>query len=216
MVLADAIRRTLGQAWIADSYDSAAAASRSSVWPIATPAGELFRGPHLVSGGKADESRGILEMKREIADLARAIDAERNSLVRLAEETAGLEGTIAHSSSAIAALNTEHHSLEKTIVALEAQLERAAAELARLTQKGEQLALERRQAEEERDGLDGRQSEARASITRLEQDQHGRGAVHWPSAAVRGERGDRGTQPPRSRCRRLACGTRRAGVSALA
>jgi chromosome segregation ATPase len=131
----------------------------------------LFRGPHSVTGGIPEEARGILETKREIKDLGRRIEAEREALFHLAGETAGLEASIAHASGAIAALNAEHHRQEKSVVGFDAQLQRADAEITRLVQKTGQLARERRQAEEERGALDRRQDEARASIVRLEGDQ---------------------------------------------
>ena len=97
--------------------------------------------------------------------------AEREALLRLAGETAELEATIAQASNAIAALNAEHHKQEKAIVGHDAQLQHAVDEAARLVQKSEQLARERRQADEEREALDRRQDEARASIVRLEEEQ---------------------------------------------
>ena len=168
---AAAIRQAIGQAWIAGSYDQAAHASLSAAWPVGTPAGDVFRGPHLVSGGNPDEARGILETKRAIKGLGQPIAAGYEALLRLAEETAGLEMTIARASSAIAALNAEHHQLEKVLVGLDAQLQRGVAERDRLAQKREQLALERGQAQQERDSLEGRQIEACASIARLEDGQ---------------------------------------------
>ena len=57
-------------------------------------AGDAFRGPSLVAGGGKEEARGILETKREIKELREKIVADRGRLFRLAEETAGLEGTI--------------------------------------------------------------------------------------------------------------------------
>jgi chromosome segregation protein len=165
------IRLAIGDAWIAESYGAAAAFSASAPVPIASREGELFRGAHLVTGGTPAEARGILETKREIADLRRRIEAEREALFKLGEETAGLEGSIAQASNAIAALNAEHHRQEKMIVGLDGQLQRADTERKRLLQKNDQLALERRQAEEERDALERRQDEARSSIARLDGDQ---------------------------------------------
>ena len=118
-------------------------------------------------GGRA----GILETKREIKELRERIQAERDALFRLAEETAGLEAAIAQASNAIAALNAEHHKQEKAIVGHELQLQRADRGDQPPRAEGDQLARERRQAEEERDSLDRRQEEARASIARLEGDQ---------------------------------------------
>ena len=168
---ADAITRAIGDAWIADSYDHAQAASRLTAVPVVTADGAVFRGPHLVSGGSRDDARGILETKREIKELRERIEVERNGLFRLAEETAALEGTIATATYAIAALNAEHHKQEKAVVGFEAQLQHATDEAARLALKVEQLARERHQAEEERDALDRRQDEARESIVRLQEEQ---------------------------------------------
>src|SRR5262245_20318951 len=168
---AAAIGSALGEAWIAESFEHAAAASRTVPLPVATRAGELFRGASVVTGGHAEEARGILETKREIKELRGQIDAERQALARLAEETAAYETTIAHASAAIAALNADYHKHEKAMVALDAQLQHLGGEQARLSQKSGQLDREQRMSEEERDGLDRRQEEARLSIARLEGEQ---------------------------------------------
>ena len=168
---AEPIRRAIGDAWIADSYEHAQEASRLTTVPVVTVEGAVFRGPQLVSGGSRDDARGILETKREIKELRDRIQAERDALFKLAEETSALEGTIATALHAIAALNAEHHKQEKTVVGLDAQLQYATDEVARLAQKGEQLARERHQAEEERETLDRRQDEARASIVHLQAEQ---------------------------------------------
>jgi chromosome segregation protein len=168
---AEPIRRAIGDAWLADSYERAQEASRLTMGPVVTIDGAVFRGPQLVSGGSRDDARGILETKREIKELRERIQVERDALFKLAGETAALEGAIATASQAIAALNAEHHKQEKTVVGLDAQLQYATDEGARLAQKGEQLARERHQAEEEREALDRRQDEARASIVHLQVEQ---------------------------------------------
>ncbi len=165
---AEAIRQAVGEAGIATSYDCAASASRLTPLPITTLDGDVFHGPHLVSGGGRAESRGILETKREIKELRDRIGADREALMRLAQETAELEGSIAQASSTIAALHAEHHKQDKAVVGFDAQLQHATDEELRLAQKAEQLSREKHQAEEERHTLDGRQEEARASIARLE------------------------------------------------
>jgi chromosome segregation protein len=167
------IEDAIGAAWIATSYESAEQASRLTPAPVATMDGVVFRGSRLVSGGSRDDARGILETKREIKELRERMHADRMALGRLAEETAALEGTIATATHGIAALNSEHHKQEKAAVGFEAQLGHASDEAARLALKGEQLARERRQAEEERDSLDRRQEEARESIVRLQTEQRG-------------------------------------------
>src|SRR5581483_5536587 len=106
---ADPIRLSLGDAWIADSYDRAVDVSRMTPLAVATLDGEVFHGPALVNGGARGDARGILETKREIKELRDRMAGERDALMRLAQETAALEATIAHAGNAIAALNAEHH-----------------------------------------------------------------------------------------------------------
>jgi chromosome segregation protein len=165
---APSIRSAIGTGWIAPTYARAAESSTLTTCPVATLDGDVFRGAHLVSGGGHAEARGILESKREIKELRNRVTADRESLARLAQETSELDATIAHAVNAIAALNAEHHKQEKAVVGYEAQLQHATDEQARLDQKSEQLARERHQAEEERNGLDRRQEEARASIAQLD------------------------------------------------
>ena len=168
---ADAIRSAIGHAWIAESYARAAEASAlvaAPPVPVVTLAGDVFRGPHLVSGGGHAGARGILETKREIKELRERIRSDRDLLARLAQETTDLEATIAHATTAIGALNAELHKQEKVVVAHDAQLQHAADEETRLAQKAEQLTRERRQADEERDALDRRQQQSRESISQLE------------------------------------------------
>jgi chromosome segregation protein len=168
---AEAIRSSLGDAWIADTFDRAVDVNRLTPLAVATLEGEVFHGPAIVSGGARGEARGILETKREIKELRDRMAGERDALMRLAQESAELEATIAHAGQAIAALNAEHHKQEKAIVAFEAQLQHATSEEHRLAHRTEQLVRERRHGEEERDALDRRQEEARTSIAKLEQEQ---------------------------------------------
>ena len=168
---ANAIRHAIGEAWIADSYERAEAASHIAVCPVVTREGEVFRGPNLVTGGIRRESLGILETRREIKDLRERIASEREALAQLADETAALDTTIAQALGGVDALTSEHHKQEKSIVAHEARLQQTADEAARQAQKLEQLTRERRQAEEERETIDRRQAEARVSIARLETEQ---------------------------------------------
>jgi chromosome segregation protein len=165
---APAIRQAVGTAWIATSYASAAESSARTTRPVATLEGDVFRGAHLVSGGGHAEARGILESKREIKELRDRVAADRESLARLAQETAEFEATITLASSAIAALNAEHHKQEKAVVGYEAQLQYATEEQTRLQQKNEQLLREQHHAEEERNALERRQNEARMSIAHLD------------------------------------------------
>src|SRR4030095_14802601 len=120
-----------------------------------------FRGPHVVTGGTPDEARGILETKRQIRELRGRLEEGRDALQQLAEETQQFEITIAQALSGITALTEEHHRREKAIVGFEAQLQRSA----------EQAAAVRAQGEKARENVTRGEGEARASISRLEQDQ---------------------------------------------
>jgi len=165
------ISKVLPEAYVADSFGQAVDFSRQTTATIATLDGDVLRGPHLVTGGTKVESRGILATRREIKELRERVTTERDVLVRLTAEAAHLELTIAQATGAIASLQEEEHWQEKAIVAHEGQLARSDEETLRLTRKADVIALERRQAEEERAGLDVRRSEAEASIIRLESEQ---------------------------------------------
>jgi chromosome segregation protein len=167
---ADVIRRTIGEAWIAPSFEDAARAAVATTAPIATLGGELFRGSHLVSGGGRAEARGILAARREVKELRERIVADQDALQRLNNETTSLEAAIAQAENALAALGAEQHRQEKGLVGLEIQFQRTVEETERLTRKSEVLATERRRSEEERRALEARQEEARASIVGIEGD----------------------------------------------
>ena len=165
------IERVLPEAYIAESFDQAVAMARQTSAPVATLEGDVFRGPHLLSGGAKAEARGILQTKREIKELRERVAQEREALGRLAEETAALELTIAQATTAIAALHGEHHRQEKAIVGHEAQLVRTAEEKARLARKAEVIAMDRARAEEERSALEARYAEANEATGRLREEQ---------------------------------------------
>jgi chromosome segregation protein len=165
------IHKVLPEAYVAESFDQAVAFSRQTSAVIATLDGDVFRGPHLVAGGAKVESRGILATRREIKELRDRVDADREALNRLVAEASALELTIAQATSAIAALDAERHRLEKAIVAHDAQVARNVEDGARLARKAEVIALERRQAEEERAALEARRTEAESSIGQLEDEQ---------------------------------------------
>ena len=166
-----ALRSAMGEAWLADSYERAAAAAAFAPCPVVTSEGVVFRGPHVVAGGHPKEARGILETKREIKDLRARIESERDGLDRLVGETTALDGVMTQATQAIAALNAEQHRQEKAIVGLEAQLQRASEDAKKVALRGDQLMRERHQADEERKSLESRQDEARSSIVTLEDQQ---------------------------------------------
>jgi len=163
--------KVVPEAYIAETFDAAVALARRTSAPVATLDGDVVRGPHLVSGGAKVESRGILTTKREIRELRERITTDRAELARLVEETSRLQVAIAQATSALTALADEQHRQDMALVAFEAQAGHAREEAERLSRKAGVIALERRQAEEERASIEARYAEAEASIARLFEDQ---------------------------------------------
>ncbi|HXG87957.1 MAG TPA: chromosome segregation protein SMC [Vicinamibacterales bacterium] len=168
-----ALRAAIGEAVIVDSFDLARELAATLPLPVATLDGDVLRGTHLVAGGGKVESRGILATKREIKELRERVSLERDALERLASETAQFEQTIAHATGAVNALAAELHRQEKAIVSVEAQVQRATEDEARLGQRSELVAAETGRARDEIAALDGRQTEARESIARLDEQRRG-------------------------------------------
>lgn len=168
---ATAIETVLPAAWIADDLASAVQAAGTMSAPIATLTGEVLQGRSLVSGGGKDEGRAILGIKREIKELRDRIAGEEAERDQSVSEVAALETRIVQVSNALAAVNSDLSREEKAIIALELQMQRSADDLEKVRRKSELLEIERRSAEEQRQGLDARQREARGSILRLEQEQ---------------------------------------------
>ena len=165
------IHKVIPEAYVADSFEQAVSFSRHTVAPIATLEGDVLHGPHLVAGGARVESRGILTTRREIKELRARVESDRAALTQAVDDVARLGVTIAESASAIDSLQDEEHEQEKIIVALEAQLGRVRDDEGRLVHKAEAIALERRQADEERAALESRRAEAEDSVLRLEDEQ---------------------------------------------
>ncbi|MGE3190927.1 MAG: hypothetical protein AB7N90_14700, partial [Vicinamibacterales bacterium] len=164
------LREVIGEALIAESFETAARVAPLVAVPVATLDGDVFRGAHLVAGGGKSDARGILETKREIKDLGEKLAAGRASLDRLVSETAGFEQAIAQATAAIAGLSDELHRQEKSIVGVEGQVERASADEQRLAQRTALVTSESRRAEEQIAALDERHAEARESLARLEEE----------------------------------------------
>jgi chromosome segregation protein len=165
------IAAALPEGFIADDLPAALNATDFTSSCIATLTGEVVRGRMLVSGGSKDEGRAILGIKREIKELRDRIAGEEAERDQSVTDVAALETRIAHASNALSAVNADLHREEKAIIALELQLQRSADDLQKVQKKSELLQIERRSAEEQRQGLDARQREARESIARLEHEQ---------------------------------------------
>jgi chromosome segregation protein len=165
------IQGVLATAWVAESVDLARWAAVNLPGPVATLDGDVFRGGHLVEGGQRAESLAILSTKRQIKELRERAEAEAADVERLRQAGAAIAITIASAETAIAFLQSELHRQEKAAVGHELQIAAAHAAAERLDHKGEQIATERRSAEEELRSQEARRDEARESISRIEIDQ---------------------------------------------
>ncbi len=163
------ITAAIGHAWIASSFDRAAAAAMVTDVPVVTPEGDVLRGGHLVYGGVREESRGILSTRREVKELRARTGAIRDSLGLLAGQTAVVAASIGQLSQQIADLIAEAHAEEKAIVGFEALVAKANENRDRLMRKADLLATESARAWEERRALEAREVEARASVARQEE-----------------------------------------------
>jgi chromosome segregation protein len=168
---ADAISAVLSDAWIADDFGAALEAACRVSGTIATLQGEVFRGLVRVEGGARAEARSILTTKREIKELRERAEEQRLAVDRLREEVTSLDLLICSTESAILVLQGEQHRQEKAVVGFELQAANAHNEIERIARKQDQIANERRTADEELRAQEARQEEAQASIARIEVDQ---------------------------------------------
>ena len=168
---ASAVRAVVGRVRFAGSRDEARQMAADNGGVAATTDGEVFRGSDRVEWGARGEARSILTTKREIKELRERAEAETAALDRMHEEASSLEVSIAAAESAIAALLAELHRQEKAIVGYELQVTGAGDASERVSRKQDQIAVERRTAEEELRTQEQREEEARESILRIETEQ---------------------------------------------
>ena len=168
---AEAIEAELANAWVADNLDAARWGATQLPGPVATIEGAVFRRGNLVEGGQRTESVGLLSMKREIKELRERVEFESAEVERLREAGASIALAIAGIESAIVSLQAELHRQEKGAVGFELQVAAAEEATERLARKRDQIAIERRSAEEDLRAQEARREEARESIARIESDQ---------------------------------------------
>jgi chromosome segregation protein len=164
------VRRVLGDVYVAETFETAAAAAAARGPTGVTLDGDVFRGRHQVSGGAKAESRGILATKREIKELRERIAEERLALARIADESVHFEQVMIEATAGVQRLGAEMHRQEKAMVAAEAQESRAAQDEGRISQRRELVDGDIRRVHEEIAALDLRQAEASESIARLDAD----------------------------------------------
>jgi chromosome segregation protein len=182
------LRGAVGDALIADSFETAVRLAGEVSVPVATLDGDVFRGPHIVVGGGKAESRGILATKREIKELRDRLDTEHVEVKQFADETSAIEQAIALAVAAVAALSADLHRHEKDIVGADAQLARARADEARLEQRTALVAQETRRVQDEMQALDARQTEAAESIAKLDEEKREKDATFAERQRALGER----------------------------
>ena len=170
---AELVRAAIGEAWIVESFEAAAAVSRDIPVPVVTLQGDVFRLGRLISGGSRNEVRGLLATKREVKELRERVAAEHAAAAELARQVAAADEAVLTHEQDIAALGSVLHGHEKAAIGSEVQVQRAGEDLARVARRLEMVASERRRADEERRTQTARQDEARASITRHEEMQRG-------------------------------------------
>ena len=165
--------RLLGEALIVRSFDEAATLSRAATVPVATMAGEVFRGGGLVEGGSRVDARGILETRGETERLREQVTQGTAELERMTLDAAALDASLAARQAAISAAIEDQHRHEKAAVLFEAQVARAAEELARANRRLDVVRTERGRAEEEERAADNRREESTAAIAMHENAQRG-------------------------------------------
>ena len=168
---ADAVRALIADVHLAGSRAEATAYALETGGTAATPDGDVFRGARRVEGGTPGEARSILTTKREIKELRERAESIDSVLVRMRDEAGNLDVAIAAAESAIASLQGELHRQEKAIVGFDLQVTAAGDATDRVARKQEQIAVERRSAEEELRAQEQREEEARQSIQRIETEQ---------------------------------------------
>jgi len=168
---ATAIRSVLAYAWVAPDFDIARAAARVLPGTVVTLDGDVLRGTYVVEGGVRAEAKGILTTKREIKELRERAEHQGAAVDRVREELSAIDVRIAAAESATLSLQGEQHRQEKSMVGFDLQIGAAGEAAERVARKREQIAVERRTAEEEQRTQDARQEEAKQSIARIESDQ---------------------------------------------
>jgi chromosome segregation protein len=161
---ADAITRVLGDALIADSFEIARAVAAEVSVPVATPAGEVFRGRWLVEGGVRQSVHGILETRAEVLDLKERVTAAAVEAHDMANGLMALEFALADAVSSAGAAQDDQHAQEKAIIGFELQTTRADDERARVTRRLDVVATEQGRAAEEARAAERRRDDAAAAI----------------------------------------------------
>ena len=168
---AAAVGRLLARALIVERADEARSLAATVSAPVATMAGEVYRGGGLVESGSRQDARGILETRAERLALIDEVQAASSEITRMAARLDLLSTALAEAEARLTEIVSGQHAREKEIVGLEAAEASASAELERLTRRIDVVSTERRRAEEEAAAADGRREDAVTAIARHEDQQ---------------------------------------------
>jgi chromosome segregation protein len=163
-----AIRRAIGDVWVAPTLDDAVRAARQGCdTDVVTHEGTVVRGGFLLAGGAHDSGRDILLNRREIKELADRVTSLRAALETLTAEVTACDERIAAAERNLATLDAERHEHDKGALQAELNATRASEELDRVVRRESQGAAERRGLEEQARELAIRADEARTMIAQL-------------------------------------------------
>ena len=161
---ADAIARLIRPALIVSSFDEARRLSATVRVPVATTAGEVFRGDWHVEGGSRQDVRGILESRAETASLREEVAALEDEVAGLAARLAAAGPQVPAAELALAGLVSAFHEHEKAMVGLEARAARLTDERSRVGRRLDVIDTEQRRAREEEAAAESRRAEAAHAI----------------------------------------------------
>jgi chromosome segregation protein len=167
------LERLIGDAWIADSAETARDLARTALVPVATLGGEVWRGPHRLEGGARAERRGILETRAEVVTLREQVVAGLAEIERLHAEAAALDVAVHELDARATGHAAAEHDHEKSIVGREGDTSRIGADVARLDQRRTVVSTERSQAVEAEQAAGRRREEAALAIELHETEQRG-------------------------------------------
>ncbi len=159
-----AIAGLIRPALIVSSFEEARRLAPTVAVPVATLAGEVFRGTWHVEGGFRQDVRGILESRAEAVSLREEVTALEAEIEAATERFAACERDLPAAEAALSALVTSLHEREKAIVGFEARASRLAGELSRVERRLDVIGTEQRRAHEEEAAAESRRAEAVAVI----------------------------------------------------
>ncbi len=162
---ADAIRRVLPDAFVAETFADARALAASVAAPVATRDGEVFHGAAVVEGGVSGGTHGILETRAEAQALRAQVQDANDRAHSLANDVNAADFAISNAETELTAASRGHHDQEKAIVGLEGHVQRATDEVARVARRVELVTTERRRSEEEERAAEQRRDDALLAIT---------------------------------------------------